>query len=53
MTTTLTAIPIKITTSAMRFLGCDMAVNYPKSNALGNDTDQECCFRPRIWKLAG
>jgi|APSaa5957512535_1039671.scaffolds.fasta_scaffold11121_5 hypothetical protein len=40
MTTTFTAIPVKITTSAMRFLGCDMGRLYPRSTTGIIDRDQ-------------
>lgn len=40
MTTTFTAIPIKMTMSAMRFLGDDMGKSYPSAGAASIDPDQ-------------
>jgi hypothetical protein len=40
MTTAFTAIPMKMTTSAMRFLGDDMAEPYPMVASLFIDPDQ-------------
>ena len=40
MTTAFTAIPVKMTMSAMRFLGDDMSKSYPSSGAAFIDPDQ-------------
>ncbi len=40
MTTAFTAMPVKMTTSAMRFLGCDMAGDYARSAPFIIDQDQ-------------
>ena len=40
MTTAFTAIPLKMTTSTMRFLGNDMAKSYPTADARSTDVDQ-------------
>lgn len=40
MTTTFTAMPIKMTASAMRFLGCVMASPYSRTGARFIDRDQ-------------
>jgi hypothetical protein len=48
MTTAFTAMPMKMTTSAIRFLGgCDMAESYPTIGALSINTDQP------IWIFQG
>lgn len=41
MTTAFTAIPMKITTSAMRFLGCDIMAIYSIRDVAIIDQDQE------------
>lgn len=40
MTTAFTAIPMKMTTSAMRFLGGDMGQVYPRAGSASIDPHQ-------------